>query len=544
MSSIKKYFQAALVADALSLGSHWIYNQGKIARLYPDGVKVSTDPGGAYHPGKSAGDLTHYGDQTVMLANSLDHHGGFNLDGWREDWLTGINGFSGYLDGASKETLASKGLSASSSNDLAGASRLAPILDLDISLDEKIAAARAQTAMTHGDVEVVDSAEFFVRAVVALEAGGDLDGAFDKAAREGIYNTLNAEEALVTARAQGDDFLAVGQSLGLTCHFPEAFPLTLYFALRAGADFASAISENALAGGDTSARAMLLAVLFAARDGEVGQELASELKSGSSEPSTESKPNYTAGSNPVTLTYGGQTLAGVLEMPAGEVEATAIFAHCFTCGKDFLPGARISRGLASRGIATLRIDFSGLGQSDGEFADSSFLTNLDDLIYAAEWISERLVAPGLLVGHSLGGAAVLAAAGRIKSIKAVSTIGAPADPGHVTHMFANDIAKIEQEGKAEVQLAGRSFVIGERFISDLKGHDQKAVLAALRGIDVLIMHSPNDTVVGIENAGEIYSALNHPKSFISLAGADHLLTHAKDAEYVADLIRVWASRVI
>ncbi|MFT6380154.1 MAG: hypothetical protein ACI8UZ_000251 [Akkermansiaceae bacterium] len=150
MSSIKKYFQAALVADALSLGPHWIYNQGKIARLYPDGVKEFTDPGSAYHPGKSAVNLTHYGDQMVLLANSLNQHGGFNLDGWREDWLAGMNRFSGYLDGASKDTLASKGLSASSSNDHAGASRLAPILDLDISLDEKIAAARAQTGLTHG----------------------------------------------------------------------------------------------------------------------------------------------------------------------------------------------------------------------------------------------------------------------------------------------------------------------------------------------------------------------------------------------------------
>lgn len=544
MISMKKYHQAALVSDALSLGPHWIYNQGKIARLYPDGVKVFTDPGSSYHPGKLAGNLTHYGDQMLMLADSLNHRGGFDLDGWREDWLAGMEGFSGYLDGASKETLASRGVSASSSNDLAGASRLAPILDLDISVDEKIAAARAQTAMTHGDAEVIDSAEFFVRAVAAIEGGDDLSAAFDRAAAEGAYQTLDAQKALVTARAQGDDFLAVGQALGLTCHFPEAFPLTLYLALRTGADFTSAVSENALAGGDTSARAMLLAVLFAARDGDVGTELALGLKTGSVESSTEEQPEYTAGSNPVTLTHGGQTLAGVLEMPEGDIEATAIFAHCFTCGKDFLPGARISKGLASRGIATLRIDFSGLGQSDGEFADSSFLTNLDDLIYAAEWISERLKAPSLLVGHSLGGAAVLAAAGQIESIKAVSTIGAPADPGHVTHMFSEDIAKIEQEGKAEVLLAGRPFVIGERFISDLKGHDQKAVLSVLRGIDVLIMHSPKDTVVGIENAGEIYSALHHPKSFVSLADADHLLTNARDAEYAADLIRVWASRTL
>ena len=544
MNEIKNYFQAAVVADALSLGSHWVYNQSKIARLYPDGIKAFTDPASSYHPGKSAGDLTHYGQQVVILAESIEKRGGFQVDGWREDWLASMKNFSGYMDGASRETIASNGISASPSNDLAGASRLAPILDLPIPLNEKISAARAQAALTHGDADVIDSTEFIVRAVGAIEGGADFSSAFDRAAEEGNYQSLNAKEALAIARSQTGDFLAVGASLGLTCHFPEAFPLTLYLALREGADFSSAISENGLAGGDTSARAIALAVLFAARDGAVGQDLMAGVNLSYTLQEASAPTEYVAGSNPVSLTYDGKVLAGVLEMPEGEVQATAIFAHCFTCGKDFLPGARVSRGLASRGIATLRIDFSGLGKSGGKFEDSSFITNLDDLVYAAKWLSEALSAPSLLVGHSLGGAAVLAAAARIDTIKAVSTIGAPADPGHVTHMFEDDLEKIQQEGKAEVQLAGRAFVIGERFISDIANYDQKAVLAGLRGIDVLVMHAPDDDVVGIANAGQIYSALNHPKSFISLAGADHLLTKPEDAEYVADLIRVWARRVL
>ncbi len=541
---MNKYLQAAVVSDALSLGPHWIYNQTKIARLYPDGIKNFADPGSAYHPGKSAGDLTHYGQQSMILAGSLETRGGFSVDGWREDWLEGMKDFSGYMDGASKETIASGGISASSSNDLAGSSRLAPVLDLGVSLDEKILAARAQTALTHGDSDVIDSAEFIVRAVIAIEGGADISGAFDQAAEEGNYNSLNAKDFLAIARSQGDDFLAVGQSLGLTCHFPEAFPLALYLALRPGANYASAISENGLAGGDTSARAMVLAVLFAARDGEVSKEYTSGLKTSGGSPVLPVPNTYKAGSNPVTLNYDGKVLAGVLEMPDGEVVATAIFAHCFTCGKDFLPGARVSRGLASRGIATLRIDFTGLGQSKGSFEDSSFITNVDELVYASEWLSSTLCPPTLLVGHSLGGAAVLAAAAKIDTIKAVSTIGAPADPGHVTHMFEGDIEKIKLDGKAKVSLAGRPFVIGERFISDIENYDQKVVLGGLKGIHVLVMHAPDDDVVGIKNAGDIYTALNHPKSFISLAGADHLLTKPEDAEYVAELIRVWAKRVL
>lgn len=541
---MKKFLQAVVVSDALSLGSHWIYNQAKIARLYPDGVKTFADPGSAYHPGKSAGDLTHYGQQVMILADSLEKRAGFSPDGWRQDWLEGMKDFSGYMDGASRETIASGGISASPSNDLAGSTRIGPILDLEISLDEKISAAREQTALTHGDIDVIDSAEFIVRAVNAIEGGADFSSAFDQAAAEGNYQSLNAKDSLALARSQGDDFLAVGQALGLTCHFPEAFPLALYLALRPDATFASAISENALAGGDTSARAMVLAVFFAARDGAVGQDYSDGLKTVSSSQALPVANTYQVGSNSVTLNYEGKVLAGVLEMPEGEVVATAIFAHCFTCGKDFLPGARVSRGLASRGIATLRIDFSGLGQSEGKFEDSSFITNVDDLVYAAEWLTNKLCPPSLLVGHSLGGAAVLAASAKIDSIKAVSTIGAPSDPGHVTHMFEDNIEKIKSEGKAEVRLAGRPFVIGERFISDIEKYDQRAVLSSLRGIDVLVMHAPDDDVVGIKNAGDIYTALNHPKSFISLAGADHLLTKPEDAEYVAELIRVWAKRVL
>lgn len=237
-------------------------------------------------------------------------------------------------------------------------------------------------------------------------------------------------------------------------------------------------------------------------------------------------------------------LSGVLEMPEGEVSATALFAHCFTCGKDFLPERRITRGLARRGIATLRIDFSGLGSSEGTFSDTSFLTNLDDLISVATWLKEHLAAPNLLVGHSLGGAAVLAAAGRIPSVKAVATIAAPADPQHVTHLFQNHLSEIQAKGEAEVTLAGRSFKIGKKFLEDLKGHNHKESLKGLKGVSTLIMHAPDDEVVSVKNAGEIYSALPHPKSFMALSGADHLLTRVKDAEYVAELIKTWSNYVL
>ena len=531
---MKKYLQAALVSDALSLGSHWIYNQGKLARLYPEGVHQFDDPRSNYHPNRKAGQFTHYGDQANWLASSIEKNGSFDLGKWKQDWLAAIQDYDGYLDGASKETQASGGDSPSTSNDLAGASRMAALLDTELELDDLVAAVRAQTELTHGDPSVSDAAEFFARATRAIEGGASIADAFQIAADTSASKALNYAEVLQKVTSLGDDALAVSASLGLTCHLPEAFPLTLYLALRPSATFESAISENALCGGDTSARAMMLALLFAARDGEVGAKLAGGLIGSTPAGPPAIKP----GENSVRIDH----LAGILDMPEGEPVAFAIFAHCFTCGKGFLPGTRVSRGLAKKGIATLRIDFAGLGKSSGKFQESSFLTNLDDLTLAANWLATHHQSPTLLVGHSLGGAAVLAAASKISGIKAVATIGAPAEPEHVQELFAAAIPEIEQSGEAEVNLAGRPFRIGKKFLDDFKQHKQLETLSQLRGVETLIMHAPADETVGLENAGLIYSALQHPKSFISLPDADHLLTRPADVQYVVDLISTWSSR--
>jgi ADP-ribosylglycohydrolase len=265
-----RYFKAARAADALSLGPHWVYNQGRLAQVYPDGITAAIDPQSPYHPNRKAGQLTHYGDQMVFLKNSLEGQS-YDREKWRQDWLSGMTGYDGYLDGGTRETLASKGESPSDSNDLAGASRLAPILDLDLSPHEKVAAARSQTALTHGDEGVIEAAEFFVRAVLAAEKGKSFENAFRTAVKEGHYTCLKAEEDLNKALTAGPDSLAAGTKIGLSCHLPEAFPLALYFALREGATFQTAVSENGLAGGDTSARSMLFALLFAARGDEIGE---------------------------------------------------------------------------------------------------------------------------------------------------------------------------------------------------------------------------------------------------------------------------------
>ena len=211
---------------------------------------------------------------------------------------------------------------------------MAPILDLGLPLEEAVAAVRAQTGLSHGDVGVSDAAEFFTRAAYALKEGETMYKAFLFAAEEGRYEALDVAGHLKSVReVLGQEFTKVGRDLGLTCHLQEGFPLTLFFALRDGADFAGAVSDNALAGGDNSARAMLLAVLFAARDGDVGGALFGELKSIS-----DGKPKVSAGRNKVEFEGGQGILAGVLEMPEGEVLGYALFAHCFTCGKDFHTG--------------------------------------------------------------------------------------------------------------------------------------------------------------------------------------------------------------
>ena len=239
----------------------------------------------------------------------------------------------------------------------------------------------------------------------------------------------------------------------------------------------------------------------------------------------------------------GERLAGLLERPEGSIAAVALFAHCFTCSKDIAAASRISRALATNGIAVLRFDFTGLGHSDGEFANTNFSSNVEDLRCAADALREQLDPPQLLVGHSLGGAAVLAVAGDIPEVKAVATIGAPSDPSHVAHLLKDNRAQIETEGQAEVALAGRTFTIKRQFLTDIESHRLAERIRSMRKA-LLIMHSPVDEIVAIDNASEIFLAARHPKSFISLDKADHLLTKRADSEYVAATIGAWARRYL
>ena len=239
---------------------------------------------------------------------------------------------------------------------------------------------------------------------------------------------------------------------------------------------------------------------------------------------------------------GGDLLEARLDKGPGNPAAYALFAHCFTCSKDIFAATRIAAALAERGIAVLRFDFTGLGASEGDFANTNFSSNVGDLVAAANWLCEERKAPALLIGHSLGGAAVLAAAEKMPEARAVATIGAPADPGHIRHLFKDDIDEIA-EGEAEVVLAGRSFTVRKQFLDDISGHNLADRIANLKKA-ILVFHAPRDDYVGIENAGEIFAAAKHPKSFVSLADADHLLTRKDDAVYVADVLAAWASRYI
>ena len=239
----------------------------------------------------------------------------------------------------------------------------------------------------------------------------------------------------------------------------------------------------------------------------------------------------------------GQQLAAALDTPDGPVHAYALFAHCFTCGKDVLAAKRIAVALSAKGIAVLRFDFTGLGSSEGDFANSTFSSNVADLVRAADHLRRTFEAPALLIGHSLGGAAVLAAAHLIPDAKAIVTIGAPSDPTHVTGQFADSIEKIRKEGQAEVSLAGRPFTIKREFLDDIAEHSLMGHIAGLRKA-LLVMHAPTDDTVGIDNATRIFGTAKHPKSFVSLAGANHLLSDRRDAAYVADVIAAWAERYL
>ncbi len=239
----------------------------------------------------------------------------------------------------------------------------------------------------------------------------------------------------------------------------------------------------------------------------------------------------------------GQQLAALLDRPDGEIRAVALFAHCFTCGKHNRAARHIADGLKQRGIAALRFDFTGLGASEGEFANTTFSSNVDDLVAAADHLRQTIAAPAILIGHSLGGAAVLAAAHRIPEARAVATIAAPFDPAHVTGLFKEHLADIGEKGEVEVTIAGRSFHIRRALLDDIAQQKLATQIVNLRKA-LLVFHSPTDDTVGIDNASHIFTTAKHPKSFISLAGADHLLSRAGDAVYVAHVIAAWAGRYL
>jgi len=237
----------------------------------------------------------------------------------------------------------------------------------------------------------------------------------------------------------------------------------------------------------------------------------------------------------------GTPLAARLDMPKDAPAAFALFAHCFTCSKDSFAASRISKGLTDYGIAVLRFDFTGLGGSDGDFSNTNFTSNIDDVVAATEYLSAHYRAPSILIGHSLGGAAVLAAAHRVPSVRAVVTLGSPSDPAHITNLFAEASAEIVAEGEATVQLGGRPFRIRKQLLDDISAQPQ---LARLRYLDaaLLVLHSPTDQTVGVDNAREIFDAAHHPKSFVALDGADHLLSDRDDAAFAASMIAAWSAR--
>jgi uncharacterized OsmC-like protein/alpha/beta superfamily hydrolase len=256
------------------------------------------------------------------------------------------------------------------------------------------------------------------------------------------------------------------------------------------------------------------------------------------------KEDAMAAGEKITFTGAlGERLAARLDRPFGTPRAYALFAHCFTCSKDIFAVARVSAALAAKGFAVLRFDFTGLGHSDGEFANTNFTSNVSDLVAAADYLRDNFAAPKILIGHSLGGAAVLAAAARVPEAVAVATIGAPSDPADVSKHFGASLAEIEAKGEADVDLGGRSFTIKKQFVDDISRQNLADAVANLDKA-LIVFHAPLDDVVGIDNAAAIFTAAKHPKSFVSLDDADHLLSRRADATYVAEVISAWASRYL
>ena len=241
--------------------------------------------------------------------------------------------------------------------------------------------------------------------------------------------------------------------------------------------------------------------------------------------------------------HNGAELSAILEQPSAPPKAYAMFAHCFTCSKDIPAAKRISQDLRDEGIATLRLDFTGLGESEGEFSATTFSSNVEDLVQAAAFLESEHQAPRLLIGHSLGGAAVISAAAQLSTVRAVAAIAAPSGPEHLERLFVSHRETIEREGEAEVNIGGRPFRIGKKFLDDLQRHTVLEIASELK-TPLLVMHAPGDDIVGIEHARRIFEAARHPKSYVSLDGADHLIRHPRDAAYIARMIIAWSSRYL
>lgn len=240
----------------------------------------------------------------------------------------------------------------------------------------------------------------------------------------------------------------------------------------------------------------------------------------------------------------GNTISGRLDFPRDQKPlAYVLFAHCFTCNKNLTPVKNISRQLTEQGFAVFRFDFTGLGESEGDFENTNFSSNIEDLLCAADFMEKEYEAPSLIIGHSLGGAAVIFAGNKLKSVQAVATIAAPSSPDHVKNLFKTDIDKIKRDGTAEVNIGGRSFNIKKQFIKDISEKNMLEILENMRK-PLLLLHSPQDNTVSVDNAAEIYKHAMHPKSFISLDGADHLLSNKKDSAYAGNVIASWSRRYL
>ncbi len=239
----------------------------------------------------------------------------------------------------------------------------------------------------------------------------------------------------------------------------------------------------------------------------------------------------------------GVNLAARWDLPDKPAKSHVLFAHCFTCSKNLRAVVNISKALNDLDIAVFRFDFTGLGESEGDFADTNFSSNVEDLLAAADFMADKGDAPAMLIGHSLGGAAILEAGPRLESVKALVTIGAPHDPAHVAHLLSSKRDEIERDGVAKVRLGGRTFAIKKQFLDDLESSSHDGKVRDLRRA-LLVMHSPIDDIVGIDNAAQIFQAAKHPKSFVSLDTADHLLSKEEDSHYAAHVLAAWASRYI